>query len=61
MAHLTGNIYEGQWLDGEKNGKGKYFDASIKLSYEGDWKNGKREGFGYLNIQGQSTYEGAFA
>ena len=36
----NGDSYEGDWLNGQLNGKGKYIwkDGAV---YEGDWLNGK--------------------
>ena len=35
-------IYEGQYLNGERNGKGKEYDINDVLIFEGEYKNGKR-------------------
>ena len=42
MISGNGNIYEGQWVEGEKSGRGKYIDKALKISYEGEWREGKR-------------------
>ena len=42
-------LYEGEYLNGERNGKGKEYDSFnyIKhITYEGEYKNGKRNGKG---------------
>ena len=40
-------IFEGEYLNGERHGKGKEYDAD-KLIFEGEYKNGKRwNGKGY--------------
>ena len=31
----NGNIYEGQWVDGVKSGRGVYFEASTGTYYSG--------------------------
>ena len=37
----NGNIkYEGECLNGERNGKGKEYNEEGKLIYEGEYKNG---------------------
>ena len=43
--------YEGEYSDGEKNGKGKEYDYNDKLIYEGEFLNGYRNGNGkeYIN------------
>ena len=40
-------IYEGNYLNGQKHGKGHQFYCD-GTKYEGDWKNGKRDGKGIL-------------
>ena len=34
--------FEGEYLNGEKNGKGREYDAKNNLIYEGEYINGKR-------------------
>jgi len=31
----NGNVYEGEWMDGQKNGKGIYTDSATKIVYKG--------------------------
>jgi len=38
--------FEGEYLNGRKNGKGKEYDYNDKLYYEGEYINGKRHGKG---------------
>jgi len=33
--------FEGEYLDGERNGKGKEYDVDGKLKFEGEYFNGK--------------------
>jgi len=42
-----GQVYEGEWRDGKRNGKGTntWPDGN---KYEGDWKDDKVEGKGIL-------------
>ena len=49
--------YEGDWVDGERTGKGIFFwgDGSI---YEGDFVEGVRTGKGKITWVGGNTYEG---
>ena len=35
-------IYEGEYKNGERNGKGKKYDYEGKLIFEGEYKNGKK-------------------
>lgn len=52
--------YEGGYVNGTKNGKGKLYFANGDL-YEGDFKNDKREGKGTYNWADGSKWEGTFA
>ena len=38
--------FEGEYFNGERNGKGKEYNWNGKLLYEGDYLNGKRNGKG---------------
>ena len=38
--------YEGEYLNGERNGKGKEYYSNGQLKFEGEYLNGKREGKG---------------
>lgn len=38
------NRYEGQWLDGQRNGYGVFYYANGS-KYEGEWKNNLKEGY----------------
>jgi len=50
MKTTNGNIYDGQWIEGIKNGQGVYYDATTKVVYDGEWKDGKKNGFGILKF-----------
>ena len=51
--------FEGEYKNGEKNGKGKeYFDGI--LVFEGEFKNGKRNGKGKEYFDGQLVFEGEY-
>ena len=40
-----GLSYEGEYLNGKRNGKGKeHIKTSGNLKYEGEYKNGKKHG-----------------
>ena len=50
-------IYEGEYLNGEKNGKGKEYYYNGKLEFEGEYLNNKKwNGIGY-DQYGQIDYE----
>ena len=56
MEYANGNVYEGDWKKGVRDGTGTmtYADGS---KYTGDWKANKKSGFGtlkkteYINMQ----------
>ena len=35
-------IYEGEFLHGERNGKGKEYDSKGNIEFEGEFFNGKK-------------------
>ena len=39
-------VYEGEYLNGERNGKGKEYYDNGRLRFEGEYLNGKRNGKG---------------
>ena len=45
--YTNGDVYEGQWHNDLKEGKGKMIRVNGEV-YEGDWKNGKMHGYGTL-------------
>lgn len=51
---ISGDIYNGEYQDGKRNGKGRMFYAGIQEIYDGDWSNDRRQGEGMiLNRQGE--------
>ena len=59
-------IYEGEYLNGERNGKGKEYryntiDKITFIKFEGEYLNGKRNGKGKdLSIEGKILFEGEY-
>ena len=56
-------IFEGEYLNGVRNGKGKEYYNNGKLKYEGEYLNGKRSGIGkeyinYRNFPSIAKFEG---
>ena len=49
--------YEGEWVDGKKEGFGKYTYASGGV-YEGDWAGDERRGEGKMTWASGDKYEG---
>jgi len=54
-------IFEGKYLNGKRNGKGKEFYYNGELKFEGEYLNGKRNGKGkeYYN-DGELKFEGEY-
>ena len=55
----NGDVYEGDFIQGKRHGKGKY--TTPGYSYEGEWINNQRHGKGksIINSNGE-TYDGNF-
>ena len=56
-------LFEGEYLNGEKNGKGKEYDYySGKLLFEGEYLNGERNGKGkeYDFYSGKLLFDGEY-
>ena len=50
----TGDVYVGDFLDGKRSGRGRYFTAADNTIYDGEWSNDRRQGEGtILNAQGE--------
>ena len=55
--------YEGEFLNGKRNGKGKEYNADGVLEYEGEYLNGKRlngKGKEYYIFNDKLKYEGEY-
>ena len=54
-------MFEGEYLNGKRNGKGKEYDWNGKLIFEGEYLNGKRNGKGKeYNEKGKLIFEGDY-
>ena len=56
-------IFEGEYLNGERNGKGKEFaNIKDKIIFEGEYLNGERNGYGkeFSIFNGIMVFEGEF-
>ena len=52
--------FEGEYLNGKKNGKGKEYFDNGKLRFEGYYLNGKRNGKGKEYSNGKLIFEGEY-
>jgi len=50
-------LFEGEYLNGKKNGKGKEYDFCGNLYFEGEYLNGQRNGKGKEYEHGKLIYE----
>ena len=55
-------IFEGEYLNGERNGKGREYNEYGKIEYEGEYLNGKRHGKGkeYDDYSGNLLFVGEY-
>ena len=59
--HEAKLIYEGEYLNGEKSGKGKEYYSNGKIKYEGEFLNGERNGKGKeYSESGLLIFEGEY-
>ena len=50
----TGDIYVGDYIDGKRSGRGRYYSAADNTIYDGEWSNDRRQGEGtILNERGE--------
>lgn len=57
---FEGSYYEGEFLDGKFEGKGKYYFADSGKVYEGEFRDNSMNGVGVMVWPDQSRYEGEF-
>ena len=58
-----GNMYEGEWLQGQKHGHGKMTYGSIAAGpsgdvYDGEWQDNLRHGKGTMTFKNNDVFEG---
>lgn len=53
-------MYEGEWVEDLKEGKGTEFDVKSKERYEGDFLKGKKEGAGTIIYPEGNRFQGSF-
>lgn len=54
---IDGDLFEGYFINGKKNGRGKYTWANGDV-FDGNWVDGKRTGKGRITWSNGDTYEG---
>jgi hypothetical protein len=54
------NVYEGEFKNNKKNGKGKLYYKILKDTYEGDFKDNNITGKGFYEWSNKETYKGTF-
>lgn len=59
LVRNDGEVYEGEWKYGKKDGKGTYTFANGER-YEGAWRGGIMQGYGKYFWDDGSIYEGQF-
>ena len=59
MKWANGNVYEGEWKGGKKDGKGTMKMAN-RAVYEGEWKGSNKDGKGKWKSADGVVYEGEF-
>ncbi len=57
VAYKNGDIYEGDWLNGERVGQGVLTYANGDR-YDGSWENNERDGMGIMYYTNGDSYEG---
>jgi hypothetical protein len=51
IVHADGDVYDGQWAKGKKNGTGTYWNGKDQSKYTGEWKDDLQEGQGKEEFQ----------
>lgn len=45
---VTGDVYNGSYSDGKRNGKGRFYNHEKQELYDGEWSNDRRQGEGFV-------------
>eukprot|EP01084_Bolivina_argentea_P277362 473488_1 len=61
VMYSNGDTFDGELIEGKKNGKGIYCWKELKATYEGEWSMNIRNGHGKFTYSDGSQYEGAWA
>jgi len=60
FTYDNGDVYEGNWINGKRHGKGKYDYADGISWYDGEWVDDKKEGYGTEHYPDNDEYKGYF-
>lgn len=60
MQYVNGDYYKGEWVNGEKEGKGEHNYFELRTVYNGEWKHNLKNGNGHQTESNGSYYEGEF-
>ena len=58
-GYIKTNFFEGEYLNGERNGKGKIYDNG-QIKFEGEFLNGQKNGKGKYFSDGILLFEGEY-
>jgi len=56
--YVNGDIYDGDFVDGIREGRGKYMYASNGDKYDGEWRLNSKHGIGKMIYNGKGEYYG---
>ena len=59
-GHRMEYRFEGEYIDGKRNGKGKIYLGEDNLIFEGEYKDGKRNGYGIKYFYGNIKFKGQY-
>ena len=53
-------IFDGQYINGQRNGKGKEYNVEGQIIFEGEYSNGERNGKGIEYEGDKKVFEGEY-
>ena len=59
-VYFNGDLYEGEYHHGLKEGRGRFEDSTGEIAYIGEWKADGKHGYGEETMVDGSTYHGHF-
>ncbi len=57
-SYPNGDVYEGDFLDGIREGRGVYRYGSNGDKYDGEWRQNRKHGIGKMVYNGKGEYQG---